>query len=145
MAEIDIATTERQVMDLGRLVNVQYILAITGGDEGKVARLEAQLEALREELLAGSRSPALRLAVEDAAYRWLDHWVAELPATRGEAVSPEAERRRTWAHRRYLQALAAVERIRRLSRPRGPRVAVQIVQAPAGDVAGKSPTPGLAG
>jgi hypothetical protein len=113
--------------DLARLLEGNYVAAVAGAKDVELA-LGAQLRSLREELLAGSESAALRLAVEAAAYRWLDHWWAELPASKGQAVSAALERRRNWAHRRLLQALAAVERIRRLTRPRGPKYAVQIIQ-----------------
>ena len=90
----------------------------------------------------GSTNPVLRLAVEAAVYRWLDHWLVETQtAQNGGSVTRVQECRRTWAHRRYLQSLAYVARIARLTRPRGPQVAVQIINnnppAQATDPAGR--------
>jgi hypothetical protein len=115
--------------DLGKVIEGFFLANQFRVAPSLIAGVEAKLRLLRAELAGPDPTPALRLAVEAAAYRWLDHWSLEISvATRPGTACPALDRRRNWAHRRYLQALAAVERIRRLTRPSGPRVAVQIVQ-----------------
>ena len=88
---------------------------------------------LRARLAGPDPSPALELAIAAAVHAWLDHWTVEmLAANEPGRINLTLERRRTWSSRRYAHALTTVERIRRLTRPCGPRtVAIQINNAAA--------------
>jgi len=133
--QINGPTTEKAVCDLAHYAEINFVLAVCSDKRELEDKLLDKLEALRSELI-GPRpvSAAVRLAVEAATYAWLEKWYLDL-AAKPEHVSTALDRRRNWTGRRYLQALAAVERIRQLTKPRGPRVAVQIVnQAPALDI-----------
>jgi hypothetical protein len=123
------ALVDRAHGDLARAIEGHFLDQVFSKARSLEAGVEAKLRLLRAELAGSNPPPALRLAVEAAAYRWLDHWIIEMQAASSPGTASAAlDRRRNWAHRRYLQALAAVERIRRLTRPRGPKYAVQIIQ-----------------
>ena len=82
---------------------------------------------------------SLKSASAAAVHAWLDHWTVEMVAAHEPGkINVTLERRRTWSQRRLLQAVQTVERIRGLTRPRGPRVAVVVnnltTQAPALDI-----------
>jgi hypothetical protein len=130
--EIQPQTVETAVVELAELPAITYLMAITR-DQGLQQRLEAKLRSLRTELIGnGPESAALRLAVNAAILAWLDTWFCELLAARDPGrTNLTLERRRTWSSRRYALAVTTVERIRRLTRPRGPRVAIQVNQAAA--------------
>ena len=135
--ETNAPTTEKAAIDLAEITQTAYVRKVYHKDRGHQDELLDKLDELRSELLGkGPVSAALRLAVELAVYCWLDKWSVELVASQTAlSVSPAVDRRRNWTGRRYLQALTTVERIRRLTRPRGPSVAVHIVnQAPALDI-----------
>jgi hypothetical protein len=68
-------------------------------------------------------------------YRGLD-LATSLAATRSKCLPPSVaiDRWRTWAQKRFHHALLTVERIRRLSKPSSPRVAIQINQVEAPEV-----------
>ncbi len=133
--ETNAPTTEKAACDLAHLAEINFVTAVRSEKRDLEDRLLDKLDALRSELIGpGPVSAALRLAVEAATYAWLEKWYLDL-AAKPDHVSPALDRRRNWTGRRYLQALTTVERIRRLTQPRGPRVAVQIVnQAPALDI-----------
>jgi hypothetical protein len=121
--------TEAAACELAALVRVSYLAKFAGRNPDIEQRLHAKLESLETELRGPAASPALRLAAELVAYCYLDYWATEMiVAGHPEQVSPALERRRKWAWQRYNAALVTVERVRRLSKPRGPLVAVQIVQ-----------------
>ena len=133
--QINAPTTEKAACDLAHLAEISFVTATCSNERDLEDSLLDKLDALRSELIGpGPVSAALRLAVEAAAYAWLEKWYLDLVA-KPDHVSPALDRRRNWTGRRFLQALSTVERIRRLTRPRSPRVAVQIVnQAPALDI-----------
>lgn len=95
------------------------------------ANIDRKMSALRKELVDGSSSTAVHLAAEAAVLAWIDFYCATISQTstqdRPTGVPPRLDRRVTWTQGRYLKALVTVERIRHLSRPRAPLVAVQIV------------------
>jgi len=127
--EANAPTTEKAVLELAKFVQTGYVMhAFPDAPEYQDGLLD-KLESLRAELIGdGPVSAALKLAVDLAVYCWCDKWMVELRASRNALdVSPALDRRRNWTGRRFLQALAAVERIRRLSRACGPRVAVQVL------------------
>src|SRR5271165_6261267 len=127
--ETNAPTTEKAALDLAEITQTAYVMKFYDKDRGHQDGLLDKLDELRSELLGkGPVSAALRLAVELAVYCWLDKWSVELSASQTAlSVSPAVDRRRNWTGRRYLQALTTVERIRRLTRPCAPRVAVQVV------------------
>jgi hypothetical protein len=130
--ETNAPATEKAVLDLAEIARFAYVMKAFGESPEHEERLHDKLDALHTELI-GPRPAcaALRLAVELACYCWLDKWAVEVVASQNALnVSPALDRRRNWAGRRFLQALAAVERIRRLTRAPGPRVAVQIINQP---------------
>ena len=133
--ETNTPATKKAVIDLAHLAEINFVTSVCSDKRDLEDKLLNKLNALRSELLgSGPACAALRLAVEAAAYAWLEKWYLDL-AAKPDHVSPAIDRRRNWTGRRYLQALTTVERIRRLTQPRGPRVAVQIVnQAPALDI-----------
>lgn len=91
-------------------------------------QVRSSLQSLRSELAGPAPGPALRLAAESAAWAWANHWLVEMGSavTDPVKVSRDMDRRRNWAQRRYNSALVTVERIRRLTRPRGPRTVIQV-------------------
>jgi hypothetical protein len=120
------------VYELARLVETSYLAAIAGKSARIFDGLEVKLETLRTRLAGDNPSPALELASEAAAHAWLEFWVVELLAANEPGrINLNLERRRTWSARRYNQALTTVERIRALTRPRGPRAVVLVNQAAA--------------
>jgi hypothetical protein len=136
--QIQSPAIETAKLELAELAEFAFTRAVSNKSAKTHDALEAKLKSLRAELAGPDPSPALRLAVDAAALCWADRWVLELAAaTKPLEVSPALDRRRGWSQRRFLQALVCCERIRRLTRPRGPRVAIQINQMTA-------PTPDLA-
>jgi hypothetical protein len=130
---------EFATLELAELAEFVFARAVSDKRGTTHDALAAKLKALRAELAGLDPSPALRLAVEAAALCWADRWVIELHAAQNPlGASPALDRRRGWSQRRFSQALMTVERIRRLTRPRGPRVAVVVnnltTQAPALDI-----------
>jgi hypothetical protein len=91
-------------------------------------QLKASLESLRVELVGPDPSPALRLATESAVWAWAEKRIFDLTIAAMDPlkISPALDRRRNWSQRRFNHALVTVERIRRLTRARGPTVAIQI-------------------
>jgi len=131
---IETTTVKTATLDLAKMAEFVFTQAVVKDDRTH-DKLVAKLRALRADLGGSDPSPALRLAVEAAALCWADHWILELVAAREPlGTSPALDRRRGWAQRRFLQALTTVERVRRLTRPRGPRYAIQINRAAAIDV-----------
>lgn len=123
---------EAATIELAELAAFVFCQAVSKQSSTTHDALTAKLEALRAELAGPDPSPALRLAVEAAALCWADRWVVELAAASDPlGTSPALDRRRGWSQRRFSQALTTVERIRRLTRPRSPRVAIQINQMTA--------------
>jgi len=125
--------------ELAELVQFSYVGKISGKSRETREGLEAKLASLRTQLAGPDPSPALELATAAAVHAWLDHWTVEMVAAHEPGkINVTLERRRTWSQRRLLQAVQTVERIRRLTRPRGPRVAVVVnnltTQAPALDI-----------
>jgi len=132
--QIQSAAVETATLELAELAEFAFTMAVCKKSAKTHDALVAKLRALRAELAGPDPSPALRLAVEAAALCWADRWFLELAAaTKPLETSPALDRRRSWSQRRFLQALTTVERIRRLSRARVPRVAVQINQMTAPD------------
>ncbi len=127
--QIQSEATARATFELSELVEASYVSAISGKSAAIADELQRKLATLRAELIGPDPSPSLKLAVAAAVHAWLDHWTVELIAARDPGnVTPTIERRRTWSSRRYGQALVTCERIRRLSKPRSPRVAIQVNQ-----------------
>ena len=125
---------EVALLELAELAEFALAQAVSKKSDKVHDGLVAKLAALRVELGGPDPSPALRLAVEAVAMAWADKWILELAAASAPlGTSPGLDRRRGWSQRRFLQALTAVERIRRLTRPRGPKVAIQINQMTAPD------------
>jgi hypothetical protein len=106
-------------------VEESYLIALDPEDEDPDFgnELAAKMQEIREELAGPSPVYAVELAAEKAAIAWLEHYVCELVATRalreGRPVSRTLERRLYWTDKRYSHSLITVERIKRLSRPRG--------------------------
>ena len=94
--------------------------------------LKARLESLRVELAGTDPSSALRLAAEAAAWAWAEKLMFDMATAAMDPLktSKDLDRRRTWAQVRLNRALVTVERIRRLTRARGPQVAIQINNNP---------------
>jgi hypothetical protein len=115
--------------DLARLAEKTFLERVAGSPEmgKKVAR---KMASLRAELCGADPTPALRLAVEAAALAWLDFYIAQLmqAMAQKDGVPRRLDRRLGWTQARYTRALSTVETIRRLTRPRGPRYAIQIIQ-----------------
>src|SRR5271157_5041172 len=129
--QVNAPETEQAVLDLGEITRFAYVSKAIGLDGENEEKLHNKLEALYAELIGpGPVSAAVRLAAELVCFAWLDTWNVEITAIANPPVSPNLDRRRNWSQRRYQQALTSLERIRKLTRPRGPRVAVQIVNQP---------------
>ena len=132
--QIQTAAGEAATLELAELAEFVFAQAVSNKSAKTRDKLTAKLRALRAELAGPDPSPALRLAVEAAAICWADRWVLELRAAQHPlGTSAALDRRRTWSQRRFSQALQTVEKVRRLARPRGPRVAIQINQMTAPD------------
>ena len=137
--QIQSPAVEAAALELAELAEFVFTEAVSKKSARTHDALTAKLKALCAELAGTDPSPALKLAVEAAALCWADWWVIELAAAANPlGASPALDRRRGWSQRRFSQALTTVERIRRLTRPRGPRVAVVVnnltTQAPALDI-----------
>lgn len=115
------------------------------------AQLARELVVKRAELAGSGPVPAaVMLAIGAALVAWLEFWMtqtmaAALRAQSDDGCPPSLDRRLSWAQRRYLSALAAVERIRRLA-GRGRSAAVgTIAKQIDGPTSGPSPeTPPVA-
>jgi len=128
-SEIQSQVVETATLELAKLAEFVLIEAVAKGNDETYDKLSNKLQALRLELGGNDPSPALRIVVEAAVLCWAHHWLTELAAAgRPLTVSQELDRHRTWAQRRFLSALTTVERIRRLGRPKGPKVAIQVNQ-----------------
>ena len=130
--QIQSPAVETATLELAELAEFVFAQAVSSKSDETHDKLTAKLRALRAELGGLDPSPALKLAVEAAALCWADRWVIELVAAANPlGASPALDRRRGWSQRRFSQALQTVEKVRRLARPRGPRVAIQINQMTA--------------
>jgi len=125
--EIQSPAVETATLELAEMAEFVFARAVSGKSAATHDKLVARLKALRAELAGPDPSPALRLAAEAAALAWADRWVIELAAAANPlGSSPALDRRRTWSQRRFSQALQTVEKVRRLARPHGPMVAIQV-------------------
>jgi len=88
------------------------------GESGELReKVRADLDALRAELAGPEASPIERLLAERVALCYLDVNALEMIATGRGGVTPDLDRRRDRANRRYLAALTALARVRRLKLP----------------------------
>ena len=120
--------------ELAELVQFSYVGKISGNSRETREGLEAKLAALRTRLAGPDPSPALELATAAAVHAWLDHWTVEMVAAHEPGkINLTLERTADLVvSGDMLQAVQTVERIRRLTRPCGPRtVAIQINNAAA--------------
>jgi len=90
---------------------------------------ECKLRVLLEDLIGDSKNAALKLAAESAVWSYAEYWFACMHAEHGMTgeymrIPAEVEKRQNFTQRRLLRALATVEEIRTLTRPR--RFAMEI-------------------
>jgi hypothetical protein len=114
--------------DLAKLGESVMLDALGYGNGALHSDLQDKLASLRAELAGPNPTPALRLAAEVCAINWLEFWSTLTAAAiaRKKGSSDRLERRLRRTNARYERSLVAVERIRRLSQPRTPRVLVAV-------------------
>jgi hypothetical protein len=129
------AAETRPLADLARICEETALDAISpdGENPGFLKALASKLASLRTEL-AGPEPVSLpvRLLAEAASLAWADFYCVEIIAAGRRknrlTITTALDRRRGFSVRRFTHLLNSLELCRRLTRPRVPRVAVQIIQ-----------------